>query len=442
MRVANIGCRNTSPIVGTRRFQPAEKKVIDYYRRRVDGYLGPNTVPSELMADLHDLQYLPLEVRSLPEGTHTPLRVPMVTISSTHKEFFWLPNNVESNLSNTIWPVCTSATIAYQYRKILDRWAQRTGGDPVIVPFQAHDFSMRGMMGTEATALSGFGHLLSFTGTDSLPTLDFIEAFYDPSGFIAGGVPATEHAVMCAGGETNEFETYARLLNLYPSGYLSIVSDTWDLWHVITVILKNLHNQIMSRTGKLVIRPDSGIPEDILCGDLNSDRAEARKGVVELLWDEFGGTVNAQGYKVLDSHIGAIYGDSITLERAEVISRRLAAKGFASTNVVLGVGSFTYQYVTRDTFGFAMKATYSVCDGKEHMLFKDPITDKGGVKKSARGLLAVVREDDKLKLVDGLDRAHYDAMDDRNLLRPVWRDGRFLKRYTLEQIRETVALAA
>ena len=114
------------------------------------------------------------------------------------------------------------------------------------------------------------------------------------------------------------------------------------------------------------------------------------KGVIELLWDVFGGTINEQGYKVLDPHIGAIYGDSITIDRADEICSRLEAKGFASTNVVLGIGSFTYQYNTRDTFGFAMKATYVEVDGEGREIFKDPITDDG-MKKSAKGLMQVYR---------------------------------------------------
>lgn len=193
-----------------------------------------------------------------------------------------------------------------------------------------------------------------------------------------------------------EYQVFKRLLEIYPTGILSVVSDTFDLFKVITEYLPRLKEEILARDGKLVIRPDSGDPVDILCGlaggkpnSYTSDTPQY-KGVIELLWDVFGGTINEQGYKVLDSHIGAIYGDSITLERADEICRRLEAKGFASTNVVLGIGSFTYQYNTRDTFGFAMKATYVEVDGEGREIFKDPITD-GGMKKSAKGLLQVYR---------------------------------------------------
>ena len=193
----------------------------------------------------------------------------------------------------------------------------------------------------------------------------------------------------------------------------------------------------MSRQGKLVIRPDSGDPVDILCGKNSSHPSIIEpshllpeyKGVIELLWDVFGGTINEQGYKVLDSHIGAIYGDSITIERADEICRRLEAKGFASTNVVLGIGSFTYQYNTRDTFGFAMKATYVEVnkpkfagdfnpEGRE--IFKDPITDDG-TKKSATGLLCVVYdENNKYKLIDRVDW----ATTNEGALQTIYKDGK------------------
>jgi nicotinamide phosphoribosyltransferase len=245
------------------------------------------------------------------------------------------------------------------------------------------------------------------------------------------------------------------LLETYPTGILSVVSDTWDLWKVCTEHVVTLKDEIIARDGKLVIRPDSGNPSDILCGlNTNPDIIEGEqsgdiycdidrpeyKGVIELLWDVFGGTINEQGYKVLDSHIGAIYGDSITIERADEICARLEAKGFASTNVVLGIGSFTYQYNTRDTFGFAMKATYvevmeqvdkhGVMSRVGREIFKDPITDDG-TKKSATGLLSVVPSNDGLKLVDKCDWAH----EMTGALKTIYLNGEFHNTTTFEEIR-------
>jgi nicotinamide phosphoribosyltransferase len=326
-----------------------------------------------------------------------------------------------------------------------------------FIDWQGHDFSMRGMDSAEATISSGLGHLTSFFGSDSLPTIYGARKYYGETEFVCGSVPATEHSVMCAGTKEDEVETFRRLLNTYPKGILSVVSDTWDLWKVCTEHVVTLKEEIMTRDGKLVIRPDSGDPVDIICGytakhwvedhRLESYGCPESKGVIELLWDAFGGTVNEQGYKVLDSHIGAIYGDSITIDRAEEICKRLESKGFASTNVVLGIGSFTYQYNTRDTFGFAMKATYvelqepvygDMIDqglntkivGRE--IFKDPITDDG-TKKSATGLLSVFENenDGTYELIDHCDW----RTEESGELRTIYINGEFHNETTLTKIR-------
>lgn len=405
------------------------------YAKRVNAYLGPNTIGVEHVRDLHTLGYLPLEFRALPEGTHVPLRVPMFTVENTHPDFAWLVNYLESLLSSVIWMPCTSATQAARFRRLLDASATRTGSPSEFVDWQGHDFSFRGMPGPEAAALSGMGHLLSFTGTDTIPALDLAEEHYGPlpaEYLLGASVAATEHSVMCAGGQVSECETFARLFDLYPDGIVSVVSDTWDLWNVLTNVLPALKDKIMARKGKLVIRPDSGDPVAIVCGDPAAPTGTpARKGVIELLWDEFGGTTTATGHRLLDPHVGCIYGDAITHSRAEAICARLAANGFASANMVFGVGSFTYQHVTRDTFGFALKSTWVEVEGKGGIdIFKSPKTDSG-MKNSAKGRLAVLDDDGNLFLVN---QAPADAQE-RSLLQPVWRDGRFLKRWTFDEIR-------
>jgi nicotinamide phosphoribosyltransferase len=360
-------------------------------------------------------------------------------------------------------------------------------------------------------------------GTDTLPTLQAAKHYYgDENGGFS--VPATEHSVMCSHGKAGEIETIRYLMNKFPTGILSVVSDTWDLWNLITVYLPQLKEEILTRDGKLVIRPDSGDPVDIICGvstkyeDLSKyfpdgeilpeyfedslleevredtphgecgvseheniyivrgklykakihniswnrydkqyyfiemwDKAKitveelqfkpSDKGVVELLWDIFGGTVNEQGYKVLDPHIGAIYGDSITPERAVAIAERLKAKGFAN-QVVLGIGSYSLGYATRDSQGGAVKSTYVEVNGEGRDIFKDPITDDG-TKKSAKGLLQVYEVKGFNTHTDKLEHNTYKLKDQctweeegQGLLTPVFKDGQFLKTTTLTQIRE------
>ncbi|WP_299135616.1 nicotinate phosphoribosyltransferase [uncultured Tenacibaculum sp.] len=418
-------------------FNKSKNEVCKKYSRRINNYLGENLVGIKHIEDLHDLGYIPMAIKALPEGVEVPIRVPMFTMYNTLPEFFWLTNYFETLLSTTVWLPCNSATIAKKYRKILDKYAQETSSIPEFVDWQGHDFSMRGMAGLEAAIMSSAGHLLSFTGTDTIPTIDFFETYYNANSdteLIGGSVAATEHSVMCMGTNTGEEETFKRLITeVYPNGIVSIVSDTWDLWKVLTEYLPNLKKEVLTRNGKVVIRPDSGDPVDIICGNPNGKTIEAQKGVIELLWETFGGNTNTKGYKELDSHIGAIYGDSITLDRATQICERLKQKGFASTNVVLGIGSFTYQYNTRDTFGFAMKATYGEVEGLGREIYKDPITDDG-TKKSAKGLLKVTLENGEYKLYDQVSWEE----EKQGELKEVFRDGKLLVDEKLSDIRKRI----
>jgi len=419
-------------------FNQPKEVVVKQYARFINNYLGENQVGTKHIEDLHDLGYIPMVFKALPEGASVPTRVPMFTMYNTKPEFFWLTNYFETLLSTAVWVPCTSATIAKHYRTILDKYAQETSSVPEFVDWQAHDFSMRGMGGIEASVTSGAAHLLSFTGTDTIPTINFLETYYNANSdteLVGGSVAATEHSVMCMGTNEGEFGTFKRLITeVYPKGIVSIVSDTWDLWKVLTEYLPALKEEIVNRNGKVVIRPDSGDPVDIICGNPDGKTIEEKKGVIELLWDTFGGITNAKGYKELLPTIGAIYGDSINIARATQICERLKQKGFASTNVVLGVGSYTYQYNTRDTFGFAMKATYGEVNGEGREIYKDPITDDG-TKKSAKGLIQIYKDQDgnyQLK-----DQCTWEE-EKQGELREVFRDGKLLIDYTLANIRKRV----
>jgi nicotinamide phosphoribosyltransferase len=419
--------------------RPVDEVAAEYEQAMLE-YLGPNAIGVNHIRELHAVGYLPLNFDAVAEGTFVPYGVPILTVLNTDPRFFWLTNYVETLLSASLWQIITSATTAFKYRVLLEHYAEATGTAQEFVGWQAHDFSFRGMSSVQSALYSGAGHLMSFTGTDTIPAIHYLKHYYDAEGLIGGSVAATEHSVMCAGGKDDERETYERLLDLYPNGILSVVSDTWDLWKVITEILPSLKDKILARDGKLVIRPDSGDPVKIICGDPEApDYSPARKGVVALLWDLFGGTRTETGHRVLDSHIGVIYGDSITLDRCNAICAELARQGFASANMVFGVGSYTYQYNTRDTHGFALKATYAVVDGEESLLFKDPVTDDG-TKRSARGLLLVHRDNGVLALKDGYDLTGYvaAAITYGNLLKPVWGSGVWNRRETLAGIRERI----
>ena len=459
-------------------FYRKKEDVIPVIKEIMQNYTGDSDTSH--WEALHDLGYLPLEIRALPEGTLCPIRVPMATIENTKPEFYWLTNFIETIFSTEVWKPMTSATIALQYRKILDSYAEKTCDNNDHVDYQGHDFSLRGMAGIDAGLSSGAGHLVSFKGSDTIPAVFWIEKYYQTkniNGSVATSIPATEHSVA----ETNIIELeeqfknsedprleaerayLGRLLNdVYPSGFFSYVSDTYNLWDVCTKVLPSHKDKIMSRDGRVVVRPDSGDPVDILCGyntktffdDYGgtdkpvrlrdeSDTPyynEINKGVIELLWETFGGTVNSKGYKVLDSHIGCLYGDAITLERAQEICERLEKKGFASSNVVLGIGSYTYNMNTRDTFGFALKTTYGVVNGKELLLYKDPITDDG-TKKSQKGRVIVLRDENgDLTYIDNLYKSEWEKRvnNGEDELRTVFKDGKVMNTQSFDMVRATL----
>lgn len=425
-------------------FNRSKEDVVNEYKRYLTHCLFVQNPDTKHIEELHDLGYLPLEIKALDEGMLVPYRVPMLTVKNTDPRFFWLTNYLETLASANLWKPATVASISRKYKQILDKYSQETTGSTDFVMFQGHDFSMRGMSGVEDSARSSAGHLLNFVGTDTIPAIMYLEQYYGANvekELVGCSVNATEHSVMCAGGKEDEYETYRRLIeDTYPTGIVSIVSDTWDLWEVITKTLPKLKDSIMARDGgpesidKVVIRPDSGDPVKIICGDPDAPSdSPAYKGVVELLYDIFGGDVTPQGYKVLDSHIGAIYGDSITLERCEAICEGLKKKGFASTNVVYGIGSYTYQHMTRDTLGFAMKSTSVTVNGVQRDIFKDPATDDG-TKKSARGKVSVHLTPDGLKYEDSVDKIKSVGRSE-DLLNTVFLNGKLTRETTLSEIK-------
>lgn len=481
-------------------FSQPKAEVIREYAEFIAAYLGRELPTIAQMAELHDLGYLPLEFRGLPEGTLVPMGVPVMTIRNTLPEFFWLVNYHETPVSCMTWKTATAATIAREYKAICEHYLKATGCyDPFTLSVMCHDFSMRGMSGLEDAARTGVGHLTSFIGTDSLLADRHVRRYYGCDGVVSISVPATEHAVtsnnilsieaelkdgsyvfaneeqlaiygeMLAHGEESRLIAevmfvYDLITRIVPDGIVSNVSDTYDFWAMMSRGYPYLKEVIKRRPalglapGKLVVRPDSGDPVEVICGitirkaDSIDDAAEMldekfrseqehgepgpddvseifeidgkfvevvcsyewnrhdkqyyyidgmdyhvadedvqltpeQKGAIRILWEEFGGTITETGHKLLDPCIGLIYGDSITTKRAEEILRRLAENGFAAANVVFGVGSYTYNCLTRDVFGFAVKATNSVINGVDVPIFKEPKTD--AKKKSAKGRLFV-----------------------------------------------------
>lgn len=524
-------------------------EICEKYEKFMKVTLGTKTFDTSHLRKLHAVGYLPLEIKAIKDGTLVPLQVPVFTILNTHPAGYWLPNYLESVLSAEFWKAPTTATTAYGFRKRFEDYAKITGANKDFIKWQGHDFAFRGMSGSVDSITSDMAHLALFTGTDTVSTAFAIEEIYGDSwetNCICGSVPATEHSVMCSnigliekqiangelpkveGIETDkmlaEYYTFKRLINdVYPEGFVSIVSDSFDYFGVNTTILPLLKDNIMNRQGRVIIRPDSGDPVEVICGknviedknyltsvddikdffyeqfdndiELGEDECGAEQdyiakignrfynvncvgvyvkehggysdndyytlddvevtyseitdktelckiiGTFENLWNIFGGTTNEKGFKVLDSHIGLIYGDSITEERQEEILKILTAKGFTADNLVLGIGSYSYQLKTRDTYGFAMKATNSVTNinGVDIVtaIYKDPKTDDNTfTKKSAKGYLKVVNKDGKLTLVDQITKE--EMYNEDNELKTVFKNGECYFNDTFMDIRRRI----
>lgn len=502
-------------------FNVSREQAVSRYETVASSVLGFQVEAPELEA-LYDLGYLPLRIKALPEGAMVPYQVASATFETTVDGFAWLPGMLETVISQEVWPIQTSATTARAYLKVQKEKMLEAGMSLDLLPFMIHDFSARGTFGEEASGMSGFGHLsVGNCGSDTFAAGLFAEKYYNADfskELVMASVNATEHSITCGWMEEGEEAFFTYLMDkIAPSGILSIVSDTWDFWHTVTVIAANLKDKIMARDGKLVFRPDSGDPVDILCGtpvivlegsyedlddwklsvadwidemfreeldaeephyeqtetfsyegkryevtyapDLNRhdkqyyyvdnygsdldnctfveiEATPEQKGLIEVSWDTFGGTTTDKGFRLLDEHVGAIYGDAITLDRQTQIADRLMAKGFCP-QVVLGVGSFSYQFVTRDTHGSAIKATNvtKLKDGvrRDQPISKDPKTDSK--KKSAKGLLRV-------ELVDGKYIQHDMQTREQELqgeLRVVFEDGVLYNETSLAEIRELVS---
>lgn len=418
-------------------FERSENEVVSEFERVLDASLGKGIYNSEKIRKLHRLGYLPVEITALPEGVKVPVHVPMFGITNTHKDFAWLPQALESLISAEIWYPQITATVGATYREIVNRYYNLTCGNDVSRSKALGSFDFRGDMGLDSALKASAGWCLSFENTATVPAIPYLEKMFNcdcTRESVAFGAVSTEHFVMCSNYAYDGDEiTFLRklLTELYPNTSFSAVLDSYDYWNVIDNILPQLHDEIMNHNGCMLMRGDSG------------DCVEVVTKTVFKLWEQFGGTVNGKGYKVLDPHVKAIYGDSITVQRCEEIYEILMQNGFACSNVALGVGSFSMHCIeedgilkpfTRDTFGCAIKACYAEIDGKEYPVFKNP--KEGGFKKSQKGLCYVYRDENgTLQYKDNFTKSN---IPDGNLLQPVFRDGKILKEYTLDEIRQTL----
>ncbi len=414
-------------------FLKDKKDVLYEYKRVLDASLGRDVYTSKKIEDLHELGYLPIEIRALEEGTRVPVHVPMFLITNTHKDFAWLPQALESLISAEMWHPMISATVGATYRDIVDKYAEISCDTNIKKARLLGDFSFRGQECLQSAIKSSAGWCLSFLNTATVPVIPFLEEYYYAdceTEEVAFGSPSTEHSVMCSNYSVDQDEiTFIKRLlkEIYPNSSFSVVLDSYDYWNVIDHILPIVKEDILAHNGCMLIRGDSG------------DAVEVVTKTVFKLWDIFGGRVNEKGYKVLNPHVKAIYGDSITISRCEKIYQILIENGFSISNVLLGVGSFSMQCIeedgmlkpfTRDTFSFAIKATYMEINNVEYPIFKDP--KESGFKKSQKGC-CIVRKENQISYTD--NHTWKESLVEENMLRSVFKDGEFKGTQTLKDIR-------
>ena len=419
-------------------FNRPEDEVVAEYKRVLDNAMGKDIYDINKVRKLYKLGYLPIEIISIPEGVEVPMRCPIFGITNTHDEFAWLPQALESLISAEVWYPMITATVGHTYRQIVDKYYDLTCDDNIPHRRALGNFDFRGDMGVDAALKAAAGWLMSFVNTATVPAIPFMEQMYNcdcTKEEVGFGAVSTEHFVMCSNfaADGDERTFLKRLLTeLYPNTSFSCVCDSYDYWNVVENILPSLKDEIMTHNGCFLVRGDSGDCVDVVTK------------TVFKLWELFGGTVNTKGYKVLDPHVKALYGDSITVERAEKIYQILMENGFAASNVSLGVGSFSMHCIeedgmlkpfTRDTFSSCIKACDAIINGKEYPIFKDPKTDRetgDGFKKSQRGACRVFLKDGELTYEDGLT---YEESLKNNIMQPVFRDGKLLVDYTIKQVR-------
>jgi nicotinamide phosphoribosyltransferase len=361
---------------------------------------------------------LPVRIKAAPEGAVIPYSNVMMTVENTDPKCFWLSNFLETLLVQA-WYGCTVATQSREMKKLILKYLEETG-DPAGINFKLHDFGFRGVSSVESASIGGAAHLINFMGTDTIAGLSFIQDYYNTKGMFGFSIPAAEHSTITSWKKENEKQAYENMLNQYSKGLVAVVSDSYDIYNACEKIWgEELKEKILKRDGTLVVRPDSGIPKDVVLK------------VIEILGEKLGYTTNAKGYKVLVPQIRVIQGDGVDYESIGGILDNLKAKGWSADNIGFGMGGALLQKLDRDTQKFAFKCSEAIVNGERRDVYKDPITDHG--KKSKKGRLKLVKDGNGYKTVAESDPG-------KDELQIVFENGNIVKQYTFEEVKENSKL--
>lgn len=366
---------------------------------------------------LVELGYLPIKITAVKEGMVVPTRNVLAVIENTLPLFYWIPSFLEPRLLSAVWYGTTVATYSKECKKIIEKYLYLTADNTDSLPFKLHDFGFRGASSTETAGIGGAAHLVNFMGTDTMVGILHAMKYYD-AGICGHSVVAAEHSTITAHGRAGEKDAYEQMIDNNPTGILSVVSDSYDIFNTVSNIFgKELKDKILARDGVFVVRPDSGHPIEMVYD------------VLVRLDEGFGSYENTKGYRVLNDKVRILQGDGIDIRMMERILENLKINGWAAENVVFGMGGKLLQDHNRDTQKFAMKCSYIEVNGVGREVYKDPITDQG--KTSKRGRLALILSDEGLVTVP-----EHSVDPSLNLLETVYEDGVVKRRQSFQEVRE------
>lgn len=405
--------------------QVVTEEKIERAKKRINAHLMNPTAFNEAgwryILEKHNGR-LPIEIMAVQEGTPVDVGNALMTVVNTDpKKTGWLCSYLEPMLTHT-WYGSTVATLSYEVKKIMKKFLSETSDNQEAIDFMLHDFGFRGATSFESASVGGAGHLVNFKGTDTFSAIDMILDNYSTGlsdDYMPGySVAATEHGIMISLGRDGEMDVVRNILNKHRSGILSIVIDSYDYIAFIKNFIANFKDEILMRDGKIVFRPDSGVPSDVVME------------CFELLAENFGYTTNTKGYRVLNPKVGILWGDGIDIVGIEGILYTLKNRGIDVSCMVFGMGGGLLQKVNRDTQRVAYKPSYQVRNGVGYETFKDPIS---GSKTSKKGMFALVLSEDGMYKTVPMNSVT------TNLLEPVFFNGELVRDMNFEQIRLNAA---
>ncbi|MCQ2970443.1 MAG: nicotinate phosphoribosyltransferase [archaeon] len=401
------------PVVNQQKIEEADKLISNHIGEDIfnkDGWF--------YILDNYD-GYLPIEIKAVPEGTPVNVSNVLMSVENTDKKSFWLVNYLESLLLQ-VWYPSTVATLSAEVRKLSKFYLEVTGSSKDNLDFMLHDFGYRGASSTESSMLSGSAHLLSFSGTDTIPALLIPKNYYNDSNLYGFSVQATEHSVMTSLGPKGEFDQILNVIDNAKNGILSMVIDSYDYKNFLTEagksdsqLNKAINDFLAVEGNKVVFRPDSGEPVSTTIDCLN------------ILGKGFGSYLTDKGYKVFDSNIGLLWGDGLDYHKIRDILFAMKSNGWAAENIIFGMGGGLHTYVNRDTQRNAFKCSAQLRDGKWFDIYKNPLDSS---KKSKTGRFKLINENNSFKTIS------IDGYGD-DCLRTVFKNGKLLIEDTFADIK-------